>query len=70
MRRTAAAPRTFHHPEAGDITPGYQSMQIQGTPGQRFIACFAEPGTADHDKLVLLDMATPQDTSVRSRLAD
>jgi transcriptional regulator with XRE-family HTH domain len=52
--------KTFHHPEVGDITPGYQSMQIEGTPGQRFIAYFAEPGTPDHDRLVLLDMAVAQ----------
>ncbi|MER5182519.1 helix-turn-helix transcriptional regulator [Streptomyces sp. NPDC002896] len=49
--------KTFHHPEVGDLTPGYQSMQLEGTPGQRFVAYFAEPGTPDHDKLVLLDMA-------------
>jgi transcriptional regulator with XRE-family HTH domain len=60
--------KTFHHPEVGDITPGYQSMQIEGTPGQRFVTYFAEPGSADHDKLVLLDMTSPQDTSVSSPL--
>ncbi|MGY4744945.1 helix-turn-helix transcriptional regulator [Streptomyces sp. ATMOS53] len=48
--------KTFHHPEVGDVTPGYQSMLVEGTPGQRFIAYYAEPGTPDHDKLVLLDM--------------
>jgi hypothetical protein len=48
---------TFHHPEAGDITPGHQSTQIEGTPGRRFTAYFAEPGSDDHDRLVLLDMA-------------
>ncbi|OXY91274.1 helix-turn-helix transcriptional regulator [Streptomyces diastatochromogenes] len=49
--------KTFHHPEVGDLTPGYQSMQLEGTQGQRFIAYYAEPGTPDHDKLVLLDMS-------------
>jgi hypothetical protein len=52
--------KTFHHPDVGDLTPGYQSMQVEGTPGHRFIAYFAEPGTADHDKLVLLDLAAPE----------
>ncbi|MDH6214359.1 transcriptional regulator with XRE-family HTH domain [Streptomyces pseudovenezuelae] len=58
--------KTFRHPEVGDVTPGYQSMQIEGTVGQRFIAYYAEPGTPDHDKLVLLDMTSPKDISVRS----
>ncbi|MET7775484.1 MULTISPECIES: helix-turn-helix transcriptional regulator [Streptomyces] len=49
--------KTFHHPEVGDLTPEYQSMQLEGTQGQRFIAYYAKPGTPDHDKLVLLDMA-------------
>jgi hypothetical protein len=44
-------------PEVGDVPPGHQSMQIEGTPGRRFIAYFAEPGSDDHDRLVLLDMA-------------
>ncbi|MFJ8108319.1 helix-turn-helix transcriptional regulator [Streptomyces sp. NPDC096132] len=61
--------KTFHHPEVGDITPGYQSMQIEGTPGQRFIAYFAEPGTPDHDRLVLLDMTTSPDASVSGPLS-
>ncbi|PAZ10010.1 transcriptional regulator [Streptomyces sp. SA15] len=54
--------KTFHHPEVGDLTPGYQSMQLEGTPGHRFIAYYAEPGTPDHDKLVLLDMSGVEQT--------
>ncbi|MFJ7072234.1 helix-turn-helix transcriptional regulator [Streptomyces sp. NPDC098781] len=49
--------KTFHHPEVGDLTPGYQKMQIEGTRTQRLAFYYAEPGTPDHDKLVLLDMA-------------
>jgi transcriptional regulator with XRE-family HTH domain len=48
--------KTFHHPEVGDLSPGYQSMQIEGTHRQRLVAFYADPGTPDHDKLVLLDM--------------
>ncbi|MFF8195083.1 helix-turn-helix transcriptional regulator [Streptomyces bobili] len=55
--------KTFHHPEVGDLTPGYQSMQLEGTQGQRFIAYYAEPGTPDHDKLVLLDMAEAEQSA-------
>ncbi|MGX9885526.1 helix-turn-helix transcriptional regulator [Streptomyces sp. NPDC002276] len=47
--------KTFHHPEVGDLTLGYQSMQLDGTPGHRLVVFFAEPGTPDHGKLLLLD---------------
>ncbi|MEU1408283.1 hypothetical protein ABZ471_39295 [Streptomyces sp. NPDC005728] len=55
--------KTFHHPEVGDLTPGYQAMELEGTQGQRFITYFAEPGTPDHDKLVLLDMPEAERTA-------
>ncbi|WP_409467821.1 helix-turn-helix domain-containing protein [Streptomyces sp. HC307] len=58
--------KTFHHPAVGDLTPGYQSMQLEGTQGQRFIAYYAEPGTPDHDKLVLLDMSGVERTVASS----
>ncbi|MFE1986181.1 helix-turn-helix domain-containing protein [Streptomyces mirabilis] len=47
--------KTFHHPEVGVLTLGYQSMQLDGTPGHRLVVFFAEPGTPEHDKLLLLD---------------
>jgi transcriptional regulator with XRE-family HTH domain len=50
--------KTFHHPEIGDVTLDYQSMVLEGTPGQRLIVYNAEPGTPDHDAMVLLDMTT------------
>ncbi|WP_217555769.1 helix-turn-helix transcriptional regulator [Streptomyces sp. GbtcB6] len=49
--------KTFHHPEVGDLTLGYQSMQLDGTPGDRLVVFFAAPGTPDHDKILLLDGA-------------
>ncbi|MGW0584235.1 helix-turn-helix transcriptional regulator [Streptomyces sp. NPDC002920] len=52
--------KTFHHPEVGDLTLGYQSMELEGTPGHRLITYYAEPGTADYDALVLLDMLGSQ----------
>ena len=47
--------KTFHHPEVGDLTLGYQSMTLNGTPGQALIAYYAEPGTPEHDAVTLLD---------------
>lgn len=47
--------KTFHHPDVGDLTLGYQAMQLTGTPGQHLITYYAEPGTAEYDALILLD---------------
>ncbi|MCX5395693.1 helix-turn-helix transcriptional regulator [Streptomyces sp. NBC_00102] len=52
--------KTFHHPEIGVLTLSGQSMNIEGTPGQRLGAYTAEPGTPDHDAMLLLDMMTPR----------
>ncbi|GGN42172.1 helix-turn-helix transcriptional regulator [Streptomyces fuscichromogenes] len=50
----------FHHPQVGDLTLGYQTMQLEGTPGHRLVAYFAEPRTPDHDAMLLLDMLGSQ----------
>jgi transcriptional regulator with XRE-family HTH domain len=47
--------KTFHHPDVGDLTLGYQAMQLAGTTGQHLITYYAETGTPEHDALVLLD---------------
>ncbi|GAA3777266.1 helix-turn-helix transcriptional regulator [Streptomyces coacervatus] len=52
--------KIFHHPEVGDLTLGYQSMELEGTPGHRLIAYFADPDTPEYDALVLLDMLGSQ----------
>jgi transcriptional regulator with XRE-family HTH domain len=48
--------KTFHHPQVGTLTLTSQSLHIEGTPGQRIGVYTAEPGTPDHDALLLLDM--------------
>ncbi|WP_371583676.1 helix-turn-helix transcriptional regulator [Streptomyces sp. NBC_01314] len=48
--------KTFHIPDVGTLTLAYQSMQLEGFPGHRLVAHYADPGTPDHDKMVLLDM--------------
>lgn len=50
------AHKTFHHPDVGTITLTAQSMHLENTPGQRFSVYVAEPGTPDHDALLLLDL--------------
>lgn len=48
--------KTFHHPAVGALTLVPQSMELDGTPGQRLGVYVAEPGTPDHDALLLLDL--------------
>ncbi|MFE6822235.1 helix-turn-helix transcriptional regulator [Streptomyces sp. NPDC057690] len=63
--------KTFHHPEAGTLTLDFQTMELEGTPGHRLLAYFAEQGTPDHDALVLLDMAArPEPTEAEDMRTD
>ncbi|MFJ6749488.1 MULTISPECIES: hypothetical protein [unclassified Streptomyces] len=41
-------------------------MHLDGTPGQRLGAYTAEPGTPDHDAMLLLDMTAPQKAEQQS----
>ncbi|MBQ0850972.1 helix-turn-helix domain-containing protein [Streptomyces sp. BH-SS-21] len=50
--------KTFHHPQVGVLTLSAQSMHLEDTPGQRLSVYAADPGTPDHDAMLLLDMAT------------
>jgi len=59
-RTTAHQDKTFHHPHVGTITLTFQGMQLEGTPGQRLGVYTAEPGTPDHDAMILLDLTAPR----------
>ncbi|MFF5305089.1 helix-turn-helix transcriptional regulator [Streptomyces sp. NPDC013161] len=52
--------KTFQHPQVGTLTLTPQSLHVEGTPGQRIVVYTAEPGTPDHDALLLLDMTAPR----------
>ncbi|MEV0386481.1 helix-turn-helix transcriptional regulator [Nonomuraea sp. NPDC050643] len=56
--------KTFHHPAVGTIDLMAQSMDLEGTPGQRLAVYVAEPGTPDHDAMLLLDLTAPRSTVV------
>lgn len=47
--------KRFTHPEVGPITLRYQTMQLDGTDGHVLAVYLAEPGTPEHDALILLD---------------
>ena len=68
VRGHTVGTKTFHHPDVGDLTLGYQGMQLEGTPGHRLNAYYAQPGTPDHDAMVLLDLTAPApERGVRTR---
>ncbi|MGI5459630.1 helix-turn-helix transcriptional regulator [Streptomyces sp. CA-249302] len=69
VKAPAHGRKTFHHPEVGDLTLGYQSMELEGTPGHRLIAYFAEPNTPEYDALVLLDMLGSEPSPARATSA-
>ncbi|OXY91276.1 helix-turn-helix transcriptional regulator [Streptomyces diastatochromogenes] len=60
VRARSHGRKTFHHPEVGDLTLGYQSMELEGTPGHRMLTYYAERNTPEYDALVLLDMLGSQ----------
>jgi len=62
--------KSFHHPEVGDLTLSGQSMHIEDTPGQRLGVYTAEPGTPDHDAMLLLDLTAPQSAGRPGAMAD
>ena len=56
VRRVGYGQKTFIHPEVGTFTLAHEVMEINRTDGQRLVVYSAEPGSADHDAMVLLDM--------------
>jgi transcriptional regulator with XRE-family HTH domain len=63
VRNRSYGKKAFRHPEVGDLTLGYQSLQLEGTPGHHLLAYHAEPGTPDHDAVALLDLLAHQPVS-------
>jgi hypothetical protein len=52
--------KRIHHPEVGDLTLGYESMDLTADPGLRLNGYCAEPGTPSADALHLLaSLAAP-----------
>ncbi|MFB6440627.1 helix-turn-helix transcriptional regulator [Streptomyces sp. NPDC056411] len=52
--------KTFQHPRVGTVTLTCQTMHLEDTPSQSLGVYTAEPGTPDHDALLLLDMTEPR----------
>jgi transcriptional regulator with XRE-family HTH domain len=46
--------KRFRHPVVGELSLGYESMELDGGKGQKLTAYTAEPGSSAHDALKLL----------------
>jgi transcriptional regulator with XRE-family HTH domain len=61
--RNSGQRKTFQHPQVGTITLAFQGMQLEGTGGQRLGVYTADPGTPDHDAMILLDMTAGREAA-------
>jgi hypothetical protein len=57
VRRPADIERVFRHPAVGTLTLTSEVLDLNRADGQRLIVYLAEPGTSDHDAMLLLDRA-------------
>lgn len=57
VRSIGAGQKTFRHPTVGTMTLTHEVVNLNRTEGQRMVIYMAEPGSADHDMMSLLDMA-------------
>jgi transcriptional regulator with XRE-family HTH domain len=56
VRKVGNGEKTFLNPELGRMTLSHEVLEVVRTQQQRLVVYSAEPGTPDHDAIVLLDM--------------
>jgi hypothetical protein len=49
--------KIYRHPDVGTMTLEHEVLELNRTDGQRLVVYMAVPGSADHDAIVLLDLA-------------
>ncbi|RZU67043.1 transcriptional regulator with XRE-family HTH domain [Microterricola gilva] len=54
VRTHTAGSKRIHHPVVGDITVGYETLEVPSAHGLRLVTYLAEPGTPSADALDLL----------------
>ncbi|AJT68478.1 hypothetical protein T261_6876 [Streptomyces lydicus] len=64
VRARGGGQKHFQHPEVGSMCLTYEVMAIFRTDGQRLVTYQAPPGTPDHDAMLLLDMASPEEAAL------
>lgn len=57
VRPRSAGAKVYDHPVVGRMRLEYETMPLTEAGGQRLVIYLAEPGTPDHDAMVLLDLA-------------
>jgi transcriptional regulator with XRE-family HTH domain len=57
VRRAGAGDRVVHHPVVGTLRLAHETLDLNRADGQRLVVYLTEPGTADHDAVILLDRA-------------
>ncbi|MGW1029983.1 MmyB family transcriptional regulator [Streptomyces sp. NPDC002577] len=60
-----SATKTFRTRKSARSPLPSRGMNLEGTPGQRLGVYIAEPGTPDHDAMLLLDMTAATHTEPR-----
>ncbi|MER0449874.1 helix-turn-helix transcriptional regulator [Streptomyces sp. Edi4] len=65
VRARSGGEKRFEHPEVGSMRLHFEVMAIFRTDGQRLVTYQAMPGTPDHDAMLLLDMASPEEADTR-----
>ena len=56
VRKVGYGQKTFMHPDVGTITLSHEVLEVIRTQDLRTVVYSAEPGTPDHDAIVLLDL--------------
>ena len=56
VRKVGHGQKTFLNPELGRMTLSHEVLEVVRTQDQRLVVYSAEPGTPDHDAIVLLDV--------------
>ncbi|NUR57388.1 MAG: transcriptional regulator, partial [Catenulispora sp.] len=67
VRRVGNGQKTFRHPAVGTMTLSHEVLEINGTDGARVTVYSAEPGSPDHDAVVLLDLQGADELDRASR---
>lgn len=57
VHRSADVTRVFRHPAVGTLTLTGEVLDVNRADGQRLVVYVAQPGSPDHDAMVLLDRA-------------
>jgi transcriptional regulator with XRE-family HTH domain len=68
VRSPGAGERLIRHPLVGTLTLALETLDLNQADGQRLVVFLAEPGTPDHDAMVLLDRAGSVDAGSIGRV--